>query len=51
MLDGKALKPCRSPLTTKSLSLGKHTLKVAAIAGGLKDPSPAVSSFKVVKPK
>ena len=50
-LDGKALTPCRSPLTTKSLSFGRHTLKVAAIAGGLKDATPASSSFKVVKPR
>jgi plastocyanin len=50
-LDGKALKPCRSPLTTKPLSFGGHTLKVAAIAGGLKDGSPAVASFKVIKAK
>jgi plastocyanin len=50
-LDGKALKSCRSPLTTKPLSYAKHTLKVAAIVGGLKDSSPAVASFKVVKPK
>jgi hypothetical protein len=50
-LDGKALKPCRSPLTTKMLSFGRHTLKVAAVAGGLKDATPAVTSFKVVKPK
>jgi hypothetical protein len=50
-LDRKALKPCRSPLTTKPLSYAGHTLKVAAIAGGLKDSTPAVVSFKVVKPK
>jgi plastocyanin len=49
-LDGKALKPCRSPLTTKKLSFGRHTLKVAAVAGGASDPSPATLSFKVVKP-
>jgi plastocyanin len=50
-LDGKALKPCRSPLTTKPLSYARHTLKVAAIVGGLKDSSPAAASFKVVKPR
>jgi plastocyanin len=48
-LDGKALKPCRSPLITKPLSYAKHTLKVAAIVGGLKDPSPATFRFEVVK--
>lgn len=50
-LDGKALKPCRSPLTTKRLSYKRHTLTVAAIVGGLKDRSPAVASFKVVRRK
>jgi hypothetical protein len=50
-LDGKALTPCRSPLTTKALAFGRHTLKVAAIAAGLKDATPASSSFKVVVPK
>lgn len=49
-LDGKALKPCRSPLTTKKLSFGRHTLKVSAVAGGASDPTPAISSFKVIKP-
>jgi hypothetical protein len=50
-LDGKTLKPCRSPLTTKPLSFGKHTLKVTAVLpGGIKDTSPAVYSFKVVRP-
>jgi hypothetical protein len=49
-LDGKALKPCRSPLTTKKLSFGRHTLKVSAVVGGVQDPSPATVSFKVVKP-
>ena len=37
-LDGKALKPCRSPLTTKKLSFAKHTLKVGAIVGGASRP-------------
>jgi hypothetical protein len=51
-LDGKSLKPCRSPLTTKPLSFGKHTLKVSAkLPSGLKDGTPAVCSFKVVKPR
>jgi hypothetical protein len=49
-LDGKALKPCRSPLTTKTLSFGRHTLKVGAVAGGASDPTPAAYSFKVLKP-
>jgi plastocyanin len=49
-LDGKALKPCRSPLTTKKLSFGRHAFKVSAIAGGASDSTPAISSFKVLKP-
>jgi plastocyanin len=49
-LDGKALKPCRSPLTTKKLSYGRHTLMVTAVAGGQSDPTPAAFSFKVVQP-
>ena len=49
---GKALKPCRSPLTHETpLPFARHTLKVAAIAGGNKDGTPAVASFKVVKPR
>jgi hypothetical protein len=48
-VDGKAYKPCRSPFTTKSLSFGRHTVKIRAIAGGLTDPSPAAFSFKVMR--
>jgi plastocyanin len=51
-LDGKAFKACRSPLTTKPLKPGGHSFKVRAVGpSGLKDPSPAATSFKVVKPK
>jgi plastocyanin len=51
-LDGKAFKACRSPLTTKPLKPGTHSFKVRAVGpSGLKDPSPAASSFKVLKPK
>jgi plastocyanin len=49
-IDAKALKPCRSPLTTKKLSFGRHTLKVSAVLGGGSDPTPAAFSFKVLKP-
>ena len=50
-LDGKAFKACRSPLTTKPLKPGRHSFKVRAVGpSGLKDPSPAASSFKVLKP-
>jgi hypothetical protein len=48
-IDSKGYKPCRSPLTTKSLSPGRHTIKVRAVAGGVKDSTPATVSFKVVK--
>jgi plastocyanin len=48
-VDGAAFKTCRSPLTTKTLSFGKHTVKVRAILGGVQDPTPATASFKVVK--
>jgi hypothetical protein len=48
-VDGAAFKACRSPLTTKTLSFGKHTVKVRAILGGVQDPTPATASFKVVK--
>lgn len=48
-LDGKAFKACRSPLTTRPLSPGRHSFKVRAIeASGNPDPSPASYSFKVV---
>jgi hypothetical protein len=48
-LDGKPFKPCRSPLTTKTLSYGRHTLLVRAVVGGEADPSPAKFAFKVVR--
>jgi hypothetical protein len=48
-LDGKPFRSCRSPFTTKSLSLGKHTFKVRARDdSGKLDLSPASYSFKVV---
>ncbi len=48
-LDGKPFKPCRSPLTTKPLSYGRHTLLVRTVVGGKADPSPARFSFQVVR--
>ena len=48
-IDDRGYRPCRSPLTTKSLTFGKHTVKVRAVAGGLTDPTPAQVSFKVVR--
>jgi hypothetical protein len=48
-LDGKPYKPCRSPFTTKSLIPGRHTIKVRAVAAGVKDSTPATVSIKVEK--
>jgi large repetitive protein len=48
-VDGKPFKPCRSPLTTKPLAFGRHTIKVRALAAVGPDPTPAVVSFKVMR--
>ncbi len=48
-LDGARFKPCRSPFTPKSLSSGRHTLKVRAVLAGVPDSTPATCVFKVVK--
>lgn len=48
-VDGKPFKLCRSPFTTKSLSFGRHTVKIRAVVGGLTDPTPAKFSFKIVR--
>jgi hypothetical protein len=48
-LDTAAFASCVSPLTTKKLSLGKHTFKVRASIAGLTDPTPAHASFKVIR--
>jgi hypothetical protein len=48
-LDGQGFKSCRSPLTTKTLSFGRHTIKVRAVSGRVSDPTPAQVSFEVVK--
>ncbi len=50
-LDSKPFKACRSPFTAP-VKPGRHGFKVRAVGPtGLKDPSPASFSFKVVKPK
>jgi hypothetical protein len=49
-IDAKPFVACRSPLTTKSLTYGSHTLQVRAVAAGGSDPSPAKFHFKVTKP-
>ena len=48
-LDGGPFRSCRSPLTTKKLSYGSHTLQVRAVVKGATDPTPAKFSFKIVK--
>lgn len=50
-VDGKAFKPCRSPFTAPPLKPGRHTVRVAAVASGLTDPTPASATFKVVSRK
>ena len=48
-LDKAAYRSCRSPFTTKRLSLGGHTFKVRAVdSGGRVDPSPASYRFRVI---
>jgi plastocyanin len=46
-VDKKPFKTCRSPYTTPALKPGRHTFKVAAVANGSTDPTPATASFKV----
>jgi plastocyanin len=47
-VDKKPFKTCRSPYATPALKPGRHLLRVAAIANGSTDPTPAAWSFKVV---
>lgn len=47
-LDGGALAPCRSPLTTPRLRIGRHTLVVTATDRAA-NAARASSSFKVVR--
>jgi hypothetical protein len=46
-LDSGPYKPCKSPLTTKPLSFGKHAIAVRAVLAGAADPTPAKYGFKV----
>jgi plastocyanin len=46
-IDKKPFRACRSPYTTPALKSGRHTFKVAAVANGSTDPTPATASFKV----
>jgi hypothetical protein len=51
-LDGKPFRSCRSPFTTRRLTLGSHTFKVRARDNsGKLDPSPTSYGFKIVAKK
>lgn len=50
-IDRGPFKPCRSPYTTPALKPGRHKIRVAAVASGLTDPTPAACSFKVLTKK
>jgi hypothetical protein len=48
-LDKKRFRACRSPFTTKRLTVGRHTFRVRAREGsGEVDASPATFSFRVL---
>lgn len=49
-LDAGSFKPCRSPLTTKKLALGRHVFRVRARMSGSVDPSPEAYVFRIVAP-
>lgn len=47
-LDGKPLRPCRSPARFGNLGAGKHTFRVFAVdAAGNADPTPALARFRI----
>ncbi|HEX7245718.1 MAG TPA: hypothetical protein VF245_09155 [Solirubrobacterales bacterium] len=48
-LDRRGYKPCRSPFTTRRLSIGRHLFRVRARdRSGLLDPSPVSYRFRVL---
>jgi hypothetical protein len=48
-LDRGSFKPCRSPFTSRRLSLGRHSFQVRAReSSGELDPSPARYAFKLI---
>lgn len=48
-LDGRPFRACRSPFTTRRLSLGRHVFRVRARnSSGQLDPSPAPYAFRVI---
>lgn len=50
-IDRKAFKACRSPFTAPALKPGRHTIRIAAVAGGMTDPTPAAAGFTIVAAK
>lgn len=49
-IDRRGYRPCRSPLTTRRLSIGRHLFRVRARdRSGLLDPSPASYRFRVLR--
>jgi hypothetical protein len=49
-LDRKPFRGCRSPFTTKRLSLGAHSFRVRAVdSDGKADPTPALWRFRVIR--
>jgi plastocyanin len=50
-VDKKPFKTCRSPYTPPALKPGKHLFRVAAVANGSTDPTPAAWSFKLAANK
>jgi hypothetical protein len=48
-VDGRRFRGCRSPLTLKRLSFGRHVFRVKARSGGEVDPTPATYRFRIVR--
>ncbi|QJR10176.1 hypothetical protein DSM104443_01230 [Usitatibacter rugosus] len=49
-VDGGSPFPCSSPITLGMPPLGPRTFEVRAIASGMPDPTPAISSWNQVQP-
>jgi hypothetical protein len=49
-IDTKPPVTCTSPFTTPKLKYGRHTITIIATGPGGPDPSPAVATFKIVRP-
>jgi hypothetical protein len=48
-VDGGRFRLCRSPFTTRRLQPGRHRVEVRSLAGGVVDPTPAVTVFRVLE--